>query len=129
MKQSDLYRLLVVPLFLIALSTASLLGSTSLDSFDEEMGEEALAQARLESRLADMETKINNDEEIITKENAQELLSISGSTLNAVKGLFEQYGDFSGEIGLWAKRQSYSVILFSLLNIFFVILVYRSSKR
>ncbi len=129
MKQSDLYVLLSTPLFLIALSCASLFGTISLESFDEEMEAQVLVHAQLKSRLADIETKIKNDEVAIKKEVAREIYSNSRSILNAQQGLFRQFGDFSSEIGFWAKNQNYYVIFFSILNAFFVIRISRSSKR
>ena len=129
MKQLNLYVLLVIPIFLIALASANLHGFNSLDSFSREMKEQALAQAQLESQLADIQVKLDNDGEVIKREYAHELLSTSQGTLRATQGLYNFFGNFSSEIELRPKRQDFYVIFLSLFNVALIFLVCRSSTK
>ena len=129
MKALELSALLIVPLILVALSVAGIISTRDLELFHEELEGAALAQAPLESRLAELEAKIKTEEEVLTKEIAGEVMLVSRDTVASVRGLLGDLGGFSHEIGSWAKRQSYFMLVLGLLNVALVLSVYRSSKR
>lgn len=129
MKTLELSALLIVPIILIALSIAGIFSSSDMELFHEELKGKAMAQAPLESRLAELVSKINTDSEILNKEIAGEVVSVSRDTVDAVQGLLGVLGEYSYEIGSWAKRQSYYMLFLALLNTALVLYVYRSSKR
>ena len=129
MKQMNLCVLLAIPIFLIALASANLYGLNSLGSFSREMKEQTLVQAQLESQLADIQVKLDNNGEVIKREYAHEILSTSQGTLRATQGLFNLFNDFSNDIELRSMRQNFYVVFLSLFNVALIFLVYRSSAK
>jgi hypothetical protein len=129
MKTRELIALLIVPLMLIAFSSLSLLASASLSSVDERMTAKELDVAWLESQLADMEARINIDDNHLKHSLALEVISLSRDSQSNVRDLYGEIRTVANETRAWMTRRNYFILLVALLNALVVVVVYRSSKE
>ena len=112
--------LLVMPIILVALSLASIFLFKEFASFSNEMHGKSIEVSKLKSDWSN----IKNKKEI----NTQELLTLNHKILSSVEGAYEEYSELSKSMSESYEKQYYTLLFVALLNICFVVVVYRKYK-
>ena len=113
--------LLCMPVFLLVYSITGIYGAKNIESFSEELNASI-------SEVQELKTSWNEiDIKSIDKNHA--MFSFNEKILKSVEGAYEYYSEFSRKLSSWVNRQSYTVLIISLLNISVVLIVNRRLKR